>query len=83
MTRPNRASIFPGHQFDFGDAVFLASLQKGGTVDGICDRKGNWQYNLSCDSQWWDEDQLEPACPQCFQSWDGNGKCPHCDYSHD
>lgn len=76
-------STFPDHQFDFGDAVFIVALQRGGTVDGIRHRDGGWQYNLSCNAKWWDEDLLEPACPQCFRRWSGDTQCRHCGYISD
>jgi hypothetical protein len=85
-----RASIFPGHKYDFGDSVFALSTGWGGRVDGIWHNSENqtWNYHLSNQpklanhaNHWWLEDELEPACPNCFAPWDEASLCDRCGQS--
>lgn len=78
------ASIFPGHRFDFGDAVYIAATQTGGRVEGIYNKEGSWHYFISGHGQQqWEEEQLEPACANCFGLWNNLGHCPQCSFSYD
>jgi hypothetical protein len=77
--------IFPQHKFDFGDSVFVPSIQHGGIIKGILhqDDQG-WQYCLSCaPSIWWAEIDLQPACPTCRAQWNSSSVCKHCGYDLD
>jgi len=81
MNQP--ASTFPGHKFDFGDAVYIAATQTGGSVEGIHKTENSWSYYISGHGeQWWYEDQLERACSRCFGPWSNVGRCPHCGFSY-
>jgi hypothetical protein len=71
--------LFPRHKFDFGDSVFVPSIQHGGIIKGILYQDDqSWQYCLSCaPSIWWAEPDLHVAThntnrsgPQSAQFWD-------------
>lgn len=71
------------HRFDFGDTVYVKPLHVPGTINSIQDAQGSWRYCISgYPDQWWNEDQIERACPQCLSSWAGLTPCS-CGFSYD
>ena len=85
MSRPLKIPC-PSHKFDFGEAVFIESLNSGGMVEGVYSDFDNntWQYSLMGDRQKrWNEDQLEAACPACLTPWNHPGQCLNCGFSFD
>ncbi len=92
MTPPqNHEPGFPRHRFDFNDPVYVLSLQEGGTIQGIWydSHHNTWWYTLtefdqSDPVQWGSDDDLKPACPNCFAPWTESASvCGHCGFSID
>jgi len=81
----NQSAPFPNHKFDFGDCVYIPALDESGVVKGIWNREQEWRYSISDESclpaAWWDETELEPACPGCLKKWDQASDCLHCGFS--
>jgi hypothetical protein len=81
-----REFIYPNHQYDFCDPVFVVPILEGGKVEGIWQRAdGIWYYRVQGLEQmpfaWWQENQLKPACPRCLCPWDGIVPCGCCGFS--
>lgn len=78
-------TLSSGHTYDFGESVYVLTIQKGSTISGIrcCPKACGWLYEVaSTPDRWWQQNELRPACPNCYALWEGD-RCQHCGYSLD